>query len=103
MNPAILDLRPLGNTSKPEGLRGLCWLGQDTGSQHLGAESGNLRSSPTTLCVGSRSQGKMLCSANLCFAYKHGVVSISKDAGKIKRDVCQRPKTVHTQHSAGLQ
>ena len=39
-------MRPLGNISKPEGLRDLRCSGQDAGSQHPGAESGNLHSSP---------------------------------------------------------
>lgn len=80
MNPAILDVRPLGNTSK---LRALCFLGQDAGSQHLGAEPGSLRSSVSTLRVG-RSQGTMLYSADPHFVYKHGIMPVSKDAGKIK-------------------
>lgn len=75
MNPAILDGRPLGNTSK---LRALCCLGQDAGSQHLGAEPGNLHSSVSTLHVGSRSQGTMLYSADPRFVYKHGIVPVSK-------------------------
>ena len=38
----------------------------------------------STLCIGSRSQGKMLYSADPHCVYKHGIVPISKDAGKIK-------------------
>lgn len=81
MNTAILDVRPLGNTSK---LRALCCLGQDAGSYHLGAQPGKLGSSLSTLRIGSRSQGKMLYSADPRFVYKHGIMPISKDAGKIK-------------------
>lgn len=33
MNPAILNVRPLGDTSKPEGLRALRCLGQDAGGR----------------------------------------------------------------------
>lgn len=81
MNPAILDVRPLGNTSK---LRALRCLGQDAGSYHLGAEPGNLHSRVSTLHVDSRSQVKMLYSADPCVVYKHGITPVSKDTVKIK-------------------
>ena len=68
VNPTILDVMPLGNRSKGEWLRAMCCLGQDSGSQHLGAESGNLHSSPiyTVHWQQKPEQEALVCSLSLC-------------------------------------